>query len=142
MFVRYNFLGKGIFRMLKILSFVTLLFIFSVAAYADQAAYITKAQAEKAAVFLTSKKQITHYCHPCDDHSVRTEDIVTVEAVPAGYQDYWEVKVNGVGIDLAYVYFNKNDGKEGKTPKWRNVAKKMNIKVHDVPKKLPGVAAS
>lgn len=104
--------------------------IIAVAAYADQAAFITQAQAEKAAAFLTGKMQIRHYCAPCDDKDDRVEDIKNVVAEPAGYQDYWEVKVNGEGIDLAYVYFQTNDGK------WKNLAKELDIKVSDVPKYL------
>jgi hypothetical protein len=104
--------------------------IFAEAAYADQAAYITKVQAEKAAAFLKDKKQVRHYCAPCDDKGDRVEDIRTVEAVPAGYQQFWEVKVNGEGVDLAYVYFQDEDGK------WKNLAKELNVKVKDVPKHL------
>ena len=104
--------------------------LFAVAAYADQAAYITQAQAEKAAAFLKDKKQIRHYCAPCDEKGDRIEDISTVEAVPAGYQQYWEVKVNGEGVDLAYVYFQDKDGK------WKNLAKELDLKVSDVPKYL------
>jgi len=107
-----------------------LLAIFVVAAYADQAAYITKTQAEKAAAFLKDKKQIRHYCAPCDDKGDRVEDVETVEAAPAGYQQFWEVKVNGEGIDLAYVYFQTKDGK------WKNLAKEIDLKVKDVPKYL------
>ena len=105
--------------------------VLAVAAYADQAAYITQAQAVKAAAFLKDKKQIRHYCAPCDDKGDRVEDIETVEAAPAGYQQFWEVKVNGEGIDLAYVYFQTKDGK------WKNLAKELDIKVSDVPKTLP-----
>lgn len=104
--------------------------IFAFAAYADQAAYITQAQAQKAAAFLNDKKQIRHYCAPCDDKGDRVEEIETVEAAPAGYQRFWEVTVNGEGIDLAYVYFQNEDGK------WKNLAKEMDIKVKDVPKYL------
>ena len=63
--------------------------------------------------------------------SARTEDIQTVEAVPVGEKDYWEVKVNGEGIDLAYIYFRTKDGK------WKNLAKETGVKVKDVPKYLP-----
>jgi len=101
-----------------------------IAAYADQAAYITQAQAEKAAAFLKDKTQIRHYCAPCDDKGDRVEVVASVEAATAGYQQYWEVKVNGEGIDLAYVYFETKDGK------WKNLAKELHIKVKDVPKYL------
>ena len=103
---------------------------FSIAAYADQAAYITRTQAEKAAAFLKDQTQIRHYCAPCDEKGDRVEHISTVEAVDANYRGYWEVKVNGEGIDLAYVYFRTKDGK------WKNLAKEMDVKVRDVPKEL------
>ena len=103
---------------------------FTLAAFADQAAYITRTQAEKAAAFLKDQKQIRHYCAPCDDKGDRVEEISTVEAADAGYRGYWEVKVNGEGIDLAYVYVQTKDGK------WKNLAKEIGVKVRDVPKEL------
>jgi hypothetical protein len=115
---------------LKLTLFAIILAIFTTTALADQAAYITRAQAEKAAAFLKNKKQIRHYCAPCDDKGDRVEEIEMVEAAPAGYQQFWEVKVNGEGIDLAYVYFQTKDGK------WKNLAKELDLKVSDVPKYL------
>ncbi len=115
---------------IKAVLLLTILAISVLAVYADQAAYITQAQAEKAAAFLTGKMQIRHYCAPCDDKGDRVEDIKTVVAAPAGYQEFWEVKVNGEGIDLAYVYFQTEEGK------WKNLAKELDIKVKDVPKYL------
>lgn len=102
--------------------------------FADQAAYVSRAQAEKAAAFLKDKKEIRHYCAPCDDKGDRVEAIESVDAVDAGYQGYWEVKVNGKGVDLAYVYFKTKKGK------WKNLAKELDIKVKDVPKHLPDSA--
>jgi len=117
---------------LKLTLFAIILTLFAITALADQAAYITQAQAQKAAAFLKDKKQIRHYCNPCDDKGDRVEDISTVEAVAVtDSKPYWEVLVNGKGIDLAYVYFQDKDGE------WKNLAKKMKIKVNDVPKSLP-----
>lgn len=108
-----------------------LILMFALTAFADQAAYITKDQAERAVALLKDKGQIKNHCAPCDDKSITTQDIETIEAAPTGYEDYWEVKVNGEGIDLAYVYFlEKND-------KWKNVAMKLKIDVDGVPKYLP-----
>ncbi len=107
-----------------------LLLILSVTTFADQAAYITKAEADRAVALLKTQKQIKHFCAPCDDKTIRLEDIQTVVAAPTGYQNTWEVKVNGEGIDLAYVYF------QTKKSKWKNVAKELDIKVQGVPKFL------
>jgi len=118
--------------MKKLIITLLLLMVTSVSILADQAAYITQAQAQKAAAFLKDKKQIRHYCNPCDDKGDRVEDISTVEAVAvADSKPYWEVLVNGKGIDLAYVYYRDEDGE------WKNLAKKMKIKVDNVPKTLP-----
>lgn len=116
---------------LKVTILTLLLAIFTTTALADQAAYITKAQADKAAAFLKDKKQIRHYCALCDDKGDRLESITEVKAVKVDYQDYWEVQVNGKGIDLAYVYFQTKKGK------WKNLAKELNVEVDDVPKTLP-----
>jgi hypothetical protein len=119
--------------MKKLIIAIISLSLFSAIALADQAAYITQAQAQKAAAFLRDKKQIRHYCNPCDDKGDRVEDISTVEAVAVeGSKPYWEVLVNGKGIDLAYVYYQEKEGGE-----WKNLAKKMKIKVDDVPKTRP-----
>ncbi len=116
--------------MRKIAVFILVL-TFTLTAFADQAAYITKDEAERAVALLKGKTQIKHYCEPCDDKSITTQEIETIEAVPAGYEDFWEVKVNGEGIDLAYVYYNE------KKEKWKNVAMQLKIDVSDVPKYLP-----
>ena len=101
-----------------------------VTALADQAAWITQAQAEKAAAFLKDKKEIRHYCAPCNDKGDKVEAIDTVDAAKVKDENYWEVRINGEGIDLAYVYFKTKDGK------WKNLAKELDIKVKDVPKIL------
>lgn len=119
------------FRKLQFFAAAILLTLFTGAALADQAAYITKEQADKAVAFLKDKAEIRHYCAPCSDKGDRVEKITTVEAVKVDYQHYWEVRVNGKGVDLAYIYY-RPDGDDD----WKNVAKKLKIKVKDVPKKL------
>jgi hypothetical protein len=120
----------------KIFAVIFLGIMLAVSAFADQAAYVTKKQAEAAAAFLKGKKQIRHYCAPCDDKGDKIEDINTIDAAVADEsKGFWEVKVNGEGIDLAYVYFQTKDGK------WKNLAKEIGVKVSDVPKYLPDVVA-
>jgi hypothetical protein len=45
-------------------------------------------------------------------------------------ENYWEIRVNGKGVDLAYVYFEEKKGK------WKNAAMEAKIDVRDVPKEL------
>lgn len=122
------------FNLLKKVSLVALLLLVTAnLTFADQAAWISKTQAEKAAAFLKDKRQIRHYCSPCQDKGDRIEDVSTVvaEAVPDTTEGWWQVKVNGEGVDLAYVYFKTKGGK------WKNLAMELDIKVERVPKHLP-----
>jgi len=121
----------AVIRKIILVAILTVATVTSV--FADQAAYISKAQAEKAAAFLKDKKQIRHYCSPCSEKGDRVEDIGKVEAaaVKDNSEGWWEVKVNGEGIDLAYIYFRTKNGK------WKNLAKELDIKVDRVPKYLP-----
>lgn len=122
--------------MKKLTILLVILTVSTISVLADQAAYITQKQAEKAAAFLKDKKEIRHYCAPCDDKGDKVEAVDTIDATLVdASKGYWEVKVNGEGIDLAYVYFRTKNGK------WKNLAKEMGIKVSDVPKYLPNVAA-
>ncbi|TAF64575.1 MAG: hypothetical protein EAZ55_10965 [Cytophagales bacterium] len=94
-------------------------------ALADQLAWITKAEADKAVAFLKSQKQIMLYCPCCDVNDAKR--IVNVKKVYARnpsmggtvYKEYWEVVVEGTyaddgsaineGLDLAYVYVKKGN---------------------------------
>lgn len=78
------------------------------AALADQCAYISKPEALMAAAHLQLGQTIYNFCENCGDRRPRP---VTVQALSVGtvdYQDYWQVSVNGRGIDLAYTYLNMN----------------------------------
>ncbi len=103
-------------------------------AFADQAAYIEKGEAEAAMNVLMGNSVIRHYCQPCGDKNWTQENIGSVEAGHTGYEQYWQVLVNGKGIDLAYVYVETDGG-------WRNVAMMLEIQVSDVPLILPGTKA-
>lgn len=64
--------------MQKFLSVVAV-FIFALTAFsddvaADQAAYVTKEQAERAVALLKDKGEIKHHCAPCDDKSIAQAD--------------------------------------------------------------------
>lgn len=118
-------------RNIKHIALALILTVFAAtAALADQAAWITKAQAEKAVALLKDKKQIRHYCNPCTDKGDKVEDVDTVDLAKIEDEDFWEVKINGEGVDLAYVYYLDKKGR------WKNVATELKIKVSDVPKEL------
>lgn len=106
------------------------------AALADQAEHLTKAQADKAVVLLSTQKQIKHHCPTCDDKGIYPEPIEKLSALPSGRKDAWHVFIRDEGdaLDLAYVYF------KDKTGRWKNVALHLGMKVEGVPLFLPGGA--
>lgn len=119
--------------MKKFLSVVIMLACF-ISLYADQAAWITKEQAERGAALIRASGEIRHFCAPCGDNFYRVETVSSVEAVKADGSNpadaYFEVLVNGNSVDLAYVYVI-SDGK------WLNAAMYLNIPVEGVSKFLP-----
>lgn len=101
---------------------------------ADQAAYVTEREARAAVELLKEKNRVKHFCEPCGDDVSRTEKISKIEALKVDYEDYWQVFINGKGVDLAYLYF------ESKKCKWKNVAKELDLDVEDVSKYMPDEA--
>lgn len=115
--------------------FVLLLGLFlSSTAFADRASYVTKQQADSAVAVLKNVRQIKHFCAPCSDAKVRTEDLYSVIASKADEQNLWIVVVNKTSIDLAYVYFPTANGS------WKNLAIHVGIDYNDLPEFLQGQA--
>lgn len=109
------------------------LLLLPLAASADQAAYITKDQADQAVTALQDQRSIRHYCAPCGDKEFRTQAIYySAEAVAVEGSPHFEVRTEGEGLDLAYVYVDV-DGV------WTNLAMRLKIPVQDVPETLAGV---
>ncbi len=118
-------------NIMKKITVIITIMVFALTVFADQAAYIHKNDSFHALALLKYKKEIRHFCKPCGDTTYRAEEIRNIEAAPVNYENYWELRINGAGVDLAYVYYIDADGK------WRNVANRINLKVSDVPKYLP-----
>ena len=78
----------------------------SSAALADQCAYITKEQSLAAIARLNLGNTIYQFCEPCGDIKPTPVSIQELSATSTGYEDYWEVKVNGSNIDLAYTFID------------------------------------
>lgn len=76
-------------------------------ARADQCAYTTKAQAEAAKTFVTAGMVLREYCEPCGDKDPAASKAVVVTDVAireTGFENTWELVVNGTGYDLAYTF--------------------------------------
>lgn len=95
-------------------------------ALADQAAYISESYAVHASELLKDSTAIRQFCAPCGDSAATPVTVHSVEAADTGNDGYWEVRVNGQGVDLAYTYYFSGG-------KWANVAMAVGLKVSDVP---------
>jgi hypothetical protein len=100
-----------------ILSFAFLAFVGT--ASADQLAYISKAEADKAAALIERQKNVTLFCGCCDGDVPITVGVEGVEVKATGYEDTYEViitytdangEVQTAALDLAYAWV---EGKKG-----------------------------
>jgi hypothetical protein len=82
----------------------SLVLLMGSAAMADQCAYVTKAQARQAAKILASAERIQSLCEPCGETDAQTVQFADVKVRKTGYENTYEVVLNGQGIDLAYTY--------------------------------------
>ena len=73
-------------------------------ALADRCAYISKQQGITALSRLDIDQTIYKLCEPCGDENARSTLIQDLSLEKVDYQDYWQIMVNGEGIDLAYVF--------------------------------------
>jgi hypothetical protein len=110
----------------------SLAFLAERTANADQAAWNSRRDSARAVRLLAEAEAVIHFCAPCGDTTSRREKVesIGIAQVEPGSQ-YWEVQVNGEGVDLAYLYFQDKKGR------WKNAAMEASIKVSDVPKYLP-----
>ena len=71
---------------------------------ADQCSYIKKKQAIAAISRLDINQTIYKLCEPCGEKDPQSVKIQHLSMEKVDYQDFWQVKVNGDGIDLAYIF--------------------------------------
>lgn len=113
------------------------------AARADQFAYLDIRQAVAALEALDGQPVLQSFCAPCGDATasqVAVRDIGIERVwhwdggakvyVDADGSSYWEVVVNGEGVDLAYVYVRGDSG-------WENLAMRIGLQPIEVPRLLP-----
>ena len=114
-------------RIILISSFILLCSICS----ADQAAWITRKQADAAFKILSTAGTVRHYCEPCGDKGYRTEKIRFVKSGKVETEgEYYEVLINDAPVDLAYIYIQQKG-------RWVNLAVRLKIEVSGVSKTLP-----
>lgn len=101
-------------------------------ALADQCSYVSKQQAIAALERLKVGQNMYKFCEPCGETSPQTVKINSLSATTVNYQNYWQVKVNNAGIDLAYTYVNSSNGN-----RWINLAAAIDCPARGVSVILP-----
>lgn len=116
-----------------IISLLLLCTILCGGAVADQQAWIKKTDADRAVKLISEGEEVRLFCEPCNDTGYTRETAVSVNVAQTGTEDYYEVQVNGAGIDLAYTYIEE-DGQ------WVNLAKHLGLDAEGVSAVLPDTA--
>jgi hypothetical protein len=84
------------------------LLLLPTAAFADQCALVSKAQAVAALNNLRVGQTIYRLCEPCGERTPKPMVIRSLAITSSSTPDSWSVRVNGEEIDLAYVYIDYN----------------------------------
>lgn len=92
-----------------------LILFFSFSLFADQLAYLSKTDADRAATLLESTKKVALFCGCCDNQEVEVIKVKGVEVKYTGYEQYYEVfvmysyqgELKSVPVDLAYIRSNE-----------------------------------
>ena len=111
-------------------------------ARADQFMYLDLEQARAALDRIRAGDVVHHFCAPCGEArsermTVRSLGIERVwdrrgsaEPYRSDGRTFWMVKLNDVGVDLAYMYVREHG-------RWRNLAQHVGLQPRDVPSVLP-----
>ncbi len=101
---------------MKSILILVFVFAFNLFSKADQLAYITKAQADKAVKFLQDKDELILWCACCNNDKKQKITVNQVYSEFVNYQHYFQVILEGkdesgkkvrIELDLAYVHFKK-----------------------------------
>jgi len=82
------------------------IFAFAAQASADQCSYVSRETAAKALRIVMEANSVQTYCEPCGDRGAVYVDVKSFGMADVNYQGYWEMQINGLGVDLAYTYVN------------------------------------
>ena len=114
---------------MRILSFFLAMICSSNLLLSDQAAWITKREANAASRYVKKGDIVYGYCAPCGDSKAVMIEVSSVSVKKVGEERYHELRINNTGVDLAYIYVIQDS-------KYENLAMLNNIEVQDVPRYL------
>tara|TARA_R110002096_G_scaffold206192_9_gene392379 strand:- start:834 stop:1289 length:456 start_codon:yes stop_codon:yes gene_type:complete len=81
----------------------------TISTYADQLAYISKADAERAAEHIQDQQLIITYCSLCDNEPVELWHVQETKVAHTGYENYFEVIVKARRILTSARVFNSGE---------------------------------
>lgn len=98
--------------MKRILIFFSAFLFISQTSFADQLAYLSKADADRAASYIESVKKLALYCGCCDNQVSEVIKVKGAEVKFTGYEAFYEVfvmysyqgELKSVPLDLAYAW--------------------------------------
>ena len=88
-------------------------------AYADQCAWITQAQAERAKTIIENHPKVIEYCEPCNEKRPGKPYFAWTVEVEQQEGNYYQVLINGREVDLAYTFVAVSP------TKYENLARKV-----------------
>ncbi|HMO27875.1 hypothetical protein [Enterovirga sp.] len=86
-------------------------------ALADQCSWNSKPVAEKALTYLGVGSNVQEFCRPCSDKKASKITVATAESKQVD-TDYYQVQLNGRGVDLAYLFVQQKGSKT-----WTNLGR-------------------
>jgi hypothetical protein len=98
--------------MKKIILFLSII-ISSHQLFADQLAYLSKQEAEKAVAYLLKHKKVINFCGCCNEAIPLKVKVINAEARYTNYENYYEVYITykdknnqskSIPVDLAYLW--------------------------------------
>lgn len=86
--------------------------------FADQLAWLSKADAQRGAEYIEGAKKVIFFCGCCDKSAVEKIKVLGVEVKHTGTEEFYEIHVSynyhgeakSVAVDLAYVWVKTKDG--------------------------------
>jgi len=99
--------------MKRLILILTFLIVSTNVLFADQLAYLSKENAEKAVSYILKHKKVIVFCGCCDDNKPLKVKVIKAEAKFTNYENYYEVYITykdenkqpkSIPVDLAYLW--------------------------------------
>lgn len=107
--------------------------LLTMAAHADQCAWVSQEKAKAAAKYFDVGTVWAEYCESCGDKRPTVHTVTEQVLVVQPEHDQYQLRLDGKLVDLAYVYVQLRRG----APRMSNVAKLAQCPTQGVAKSIP-----